>query len=211
MRQSGPTTSSTKNQPPARTHRLHPPPPPPRMNPDGRFSAVRRGIFVDAVSWGCLSSVGAAFLDVAPSGAGNHITCPCYNDVAPTALPLQRIRLSVSLAKGKRLVARVGKKARARIKSCPGCRAWMWDGKIVHTPKCPRREWEMIEQTQKAQPTQKQKEEIQIRAGISASKRLARLGPSTNAPPPKKAKAHKDSNWPPIVPGGGVETNRRKH
>ena len=70
-------------------------------------SAVRRDMFVEMVATTCCSSVGAAYFHAAPDGAGESFDWHYYKHVAPTALPLKRIRLVSPLAEQKRIVARV--------------------------------------------------------------------------------------------------------
>ena len=100
------------------------------------------------------------------------------------------------------------KKAAAIVVKCPGCNEWKFEGQIVHREKCPTTTWEALE---KNQPSQKQQEQLKVKAAIASAKLSAKLGPPISALPPKKSKPHHHSNWPPIIPGGGMETNRRKH
>jgi hypothetical protein len=97
-----------------------------------------------------------------------------------------------------------------KIEKCLGCMQWKVDGKITHLENCPDNAWEKITVNQKKQPSLKQQEHFKVSAAISTNKKKAKLGPSLNTPAPKKSKAHPQSSWPRIVPGGAVETKRRK-
>ena len=138
------------------------------------------------------------------------------NGIAPEtqfALPgllkqwVAKIDAAVGLGDGASMARR---KAAARIVKCPGCKQWEFDGQIVHLENCPTKAWEKVRENQKTQPSRTQQERIKVKAAIASAKLAAKIGPPISAPSPKKSKAHTHSNWPPIIPGGGVETNRRK-
>ena len=102
------------------------------------------------------------------------------------------------------------KKAGVSLHACPGCKEWKLDGRISHAPNCPSEIWKTVTENQRQLPSQRQREELKINAAIVTAKKKAKLGPPLNAPAPKKSKPHPQSSWPPIVPGGAVESNRRK-
>jgi hypothetical protein len=102
------------------------------------------------------------------------------------------------------------KKAGVSLHACPDCKEWKLDGRISHAPNCPSETWRTVTENQRQLPPQRQREELNVNAAIVTAKKKAKLGPPLNAPAPKKSKPHPQSSWPPIVPGGAVESNRRK-
>jgi hypothetical protein len=103
------------------------------------------------------------------------------------------------------------KKAAAKLELCPICKEWKLDGKITHLENCPATAWSKVAADQGNQPSSKQQEQLRVSAAAATAMKKAKLGPPLNAPAPKKSKSHPQSSWPPIIPGGAVETNRRKH
>ena len=97
-----------------------------------------------------------------------------------------------------------------RIEICPGCKQWQEAGKITHLKNCTAKTWDAIEQDHKAQASNKELELLKIKDAIATAKKKAKLGPPINAPSPKKSKSHPQGSYPLIVPGGAVETKRRK-
>jgi len=102
------------------------------------------------------------------------------------------------------------KKAGASLHACPSCKEWNFEGHIRHLPNCHAEAWQSIAETQRRLPSPRQQEQLNVSAAIATAKRKAKLGPPRNPPGSKKSKAHPHSTWPPIVPGGAVESNRRK-
>ena len=102
------------------------------------------------------------------------------------------------------------KKAGASLHACPCCEEWTLEGHISHSPNCTAEAWKSVTEIQKQLPSSRQREQLKITAAIATAKKKAKLGPPLNPPGSKKSKAHPQSSWPPIVPGGAVESNRRK-
>jgi hypothetical protein len=131
----------------------------------------------------------------------------------PIPLPLnfkrwvETIELALALNDGG---ATARKKAGASLHACVSCKQWKFEGHIDHLPNCPAEAWRAVKENQSHRPSPRQQEKLKVDAAIVTAKTKSKIGPLLNAPAPKKSKPHPHSSWPPIVPGGAVERNRRK-
>lgn len=126
----------------------------------------------------------------------------------PLAKWIETVAAAIAINDGG---ATAKRKVAAEAKMCPCCRQWEYGGHVTHTPTCQVKIREAIDSHQSSQLSQKQLEHQKINAAIKSAKLAAKLGAPVSAPSPKQSKPHHNSSWPPIISGGGVETNRRKH
>lgn len=105
-------------------------------------------------------------------------------------------------------LAKAKKRASERIVPCPSCKQWKFNGKIEHLENCHSNAWDKVNKNQLSPKVQ---EELKLKSALKNAKAQARIGSPLGLNPPKKSKAHSYSNWPPIVSGGGIETNRKRH
>jgi hypothetical protein len=99
-----------------------------------------------------------------------------------------------------------------RPKICRCCGFWITKGQADHNPTCQVAEWEVI--AKKQEETAKKQKEIQQRIKqkmVEEYYRKKRIGPPIPVNSTSKAKPHPHSNWPPIINGGAVESNKRRH
>ena len=95
------------------------------MKPAMPFSAVRRGIFVEALSAESRSSVGAAYSDVAPDGAGKFSGFPMLQICRTYGAALNPAALPST--EPKRIVARV----EALLRQCDALEAQLRHGRTL--------------------------------------------------------------------------------
>jgi hypothetical protein len=129
----------------------------------------------------------------------------------PLPLPLQRwVDTLITALKLNDAGATARKKAGVSLGTCPGCKQWTLDGRINHLPNCHAETWNSIKENQRQLPSPRQREQLKVSEAIATNRKKTTLGPPITAPAPKKSKSHRQPTWPPIIPGGAVETNKRK-
>jgi hypothetical protein len=92
---------------------------------------------------------------------------------------------------------------------CRICRGGRMGNKLQHKPNCSALAWERIHAEEPERRSREQAEKR--RAALEEYRRKKRIGPPIPHTAPKQAKAHPQGAWPPIIGGGAVETNRRRH
>ena|ERR1039457_5664324 len=95
---------------------------------------------------------------------------------------------------------------------CPLCHYGRYKGVPAHSPTCRRGKWEALEKREEENTRLgKSNKSKKSKGWIEDYHRKKRLGPPASVNSAAKAKSHPQSSWPPMISGGAVESNRRRH